>query len=281
MGGEYKPQRYNRNHNALNMAVFEAVSAIAVGAVILGDKGQPENTAHLNASHTVDVAWPRCRDWGIGGRGRGGDDGTGNDCLYETKCVNSLVKSLPVGLGSNAKGGAPAAMGHRIAHGNTAEHYCCKLQGLGVRSARRSGAEPPIGGRRAQPPSKNSRITPTTVRAGLPSALQTCSKTPLLAGVDPHIAGRRDGPSWMASVTRRSTSAGGQAAPSTVSAGSGWDSLCCSTSSATRTERGRCSVSPVQHFNAFAPMCLSEAGSASSGMPARQGRRCGAARWQR
>jgi hypothetical protein len=39
-------------------------------------------------------------------------------------------------------------------------------------------------------------------RAGWPSALQTCSKTPLLAGLDPHPAGRRDGPSWMASVTR-------------------------------------------------------------------------------
>jgi hypothetical protein len=66
----------------------------------------------------------------------------------KSKCVdfNSLVKSLPVGLGSNANGGSPAAMGHRFAFGNTAEHCRCKgvgMLGLGC-EARRSGAQGPL-----------------------------------------------------------------------------------------------------------------------------------------
>jgi hypothetical protein len=47
----------------------------------------------------------------------------------------------------------------------------CHLGTMDRPVATSAGAEPPIGGRRAQPPSKNSRITPTTVWAGLASAL--------------------------------------------------------------------------------------------------------------
>eukprot|EP00962_Isochrysis_galbana_P016259 scaffold4655_cov115-Isochrysis_galbana.AAC.2 len=43
-------------HNAVNCAVYEALSAVAVGAVLLGDKGAPQATAHLNSTHVLDIA---------------------------------------------------------------------------------------------------------------------------------------------------------------------------------------------------------------------------------
>jgi hypothetical protein len=67
---------------------------------VSGDKGAQEDTAHLNSTQVVDVAEI------------GGDDDTGNDCLYETKCISPLKKSHALGLGSVANGGAPAPMGH-------------------------------------------------------------------------------------------------------------------------------------------------------------------------
>jgi hypothetical protein len=115
-GGEY-----NRRHNSVNYSAFEAVRAVAVGSVLLGDKGQPQQTAHLNSTHVLDIAEI------------GGDENTGGDCLYETKCANPLVKSLPVGRGSHANGGAPASMGHRLAFGNTAEPYRCLVYGCAER----------------------------------------------------------------------------------------------------------------------------------------------------
>jgi hypothetical protein len=115
-GGEH-----NRRHNAVNFALYEAITAVAIGAVVLGDKRAPEDTAHLNSTHVVDIAEI------------GGDDDTGNDCLHETKCISSLKKSHALGLGSVANGGAPAPMGHRNAFGNTAEHMRCLVYGCAER----------------------------------------------------------------------------------------------------------------------------------------------------
>jgi hypothetical protein len=99
----------------VNFALYEAIAAVAIGAVVLGDKAAPEDTAHLNPTYVVDVAEI------------GGDDDTGNDCLYETKCVSSLKKSHALGLGSVAHGGAPAPMGHRNARSATPPSTCAVL----------------------------------------------------------------------------------------------------------------------------------------------------------
>jgi hypothetical protein len=109
-GGEY-----NRRHNAVNLCVAPAIGAVAIEAVILGDKEHAGNTAHLNSTHVLDIAE------------LGGDEDTGGDCIYETKCANPLLKSFVLGRGSATHGGAPASMGHRIAFGNTAEHYALPL----------------------------------------------------------------------------------------------------------------------------------------------------------
>jgi len=50
-GGEH-----NKRHNAVNRAATEALGAVAIGPVILGDKGSPEATVHLNSSHVIDIA---------------------------------------------------------------------------------------------------------------------------------------------------------------------------------------------------------------------------------
>jgi len=119
-GGEY-----NKRHNAVNYALYEAITAVAVGPILLGDKGAPEKTAHLNSTHVVDTAE-------LGGDG---DDDGGGDCLYETKCANPLIKSLTSGLGSYPGGGAPAPMGHCIAFGDTAEQYRRLVYGCAKRGS--------------------------------------------------------------------------------------------------------------------------------------------------
>ena len=60
---------YNRRHNAVLRATHKMVAAVAVGACVLGDKGDPEKTAALNEGHAVDLAELE------------GDDASGGDCL--------------------------------------------------------------------------------------------------------------------------------------------------------------------------------------------------------
>ena len=72
-GGEY-----NRRHNSVLRATHKMVAAVAVGACVLGDKGDPEKTAALNAGHAVDLAELE------------GDDERGGDCLYEVKVPSPL-----------------------------------------------------------------------------------------------------------------------------------------------------------------------------------------------
>ena len=75
------------------------VGAVAVGACVLGDKGEPEKTAMLNEGHAVDLAE------------LGGDDVTGGgDMLYEIKVPSPLTKKWSAGKGSKDGGGAPATV---------------------------------------------------------------------------------------------------------------------------------------------------------------------------
>eukprot|EP00962_Isochrysis_galbana_P059402 scaffold32972_cov135-Isochrysis_galbana.AAC.2 len=47
---------YTCEYNAVNYVLYETIAAVAIGAVLLGDKGAPENTAHFNSTHEVDAA---------------------------------------------------------------------------------------------------------------------------------------------------------------------------------------------------------------------------------
>jgi len=122
-GGEY-----NRRHNAVNAAFCDAIRAVAIGPIVLGDKGDALATVHLNSTHVIDAAE------------LGGDDNTGGDCLYETKCINAL-KFNPRGAGNGNQryGGAPAPMGHRTAFGNTAESTRCLVFGCAERGTQAQG----------------------------------------------------------------------------------------------------------------------------------------------
>jgi hypothetical protein len=48
--------------------VAQAIGAVAIGAVILGDKEHAGNTAHLNSTHVLDIA-ELGGDEDTGGRG--------------------------------------------------------------------------------------------------------------------------------------------------------------------------------------------------------------------
>ena len=102
---------YNRRHNGVNRAAHAMVSAVAVGGVVLGDKGKPEDTAHLNSTHVLDFAE------------LGGDEETGGDALWETKVPSPLKAHYSAGRGSTAGGGKPATMGHVIGFGSTEEEH--------------------------------------------------------------------------------------------------------------------------------------------------------------
>jgi hypothetical protein len=119
---------YNKRHNGVMYKAQRMVSAVAVGAVIQGDKTKPELTQELNATHTIDLAE------------LGGDEATGADVLYEIKVPSPLVKSKRVGRGTQAHGGVPAAVGHLYDFGNTLEEYEVTVFGSPERGRPRDGA---------------------------------------------------------------------------------------------------------------------------------------------
>ena len=125
--GEANAGEYNRRHNAALRAGREAVSAVAVGAVVLGDKGDAEKTRDLNADHTLDLAE------------LGGDDATGRDALYEFKVPTPLTKGYAAGRGSADGGGAPASVGHLYGFGSTLEKYKRLVNGVRERGRQREG----------------------------------------------------------------------------------------------------------------------------------------------
>ena len=67
---------YNHRHNAVLRKGHQMVSAVAVGAVIQGDKDDKERTDALNETHHVDLAELE------------GDDATGGDCC----CTASSIR---------------------------------------------------------------------------------------------------------------------------------------------------------------------------------------------
>jgi len=93
------------------------IAAVAIGAVVLGDKEDLARTAMLNEGHAVDVAE------------LGADEETGADVLYEVKCKSALCKKYSAGRGSAALGGQPKSMGHKIGFGNTEEEERVRILG--------------------------------------------------------------------------------------------------------------------------------------------------------
>ena len=121
-GGEY-----NRRHNAVLRAVRDMVAAGATGQLVLGDKGDPDKTADLNATHAVDLAE------------LGANEATGGDVLYEVKCASPTKASQSAGNGSTGHGGAPASVGHLLGHGNTEEHLRLQILGCQERGRKSQG----------------------------------------------------------------------------------------------------------------------------------------------
>ena len=114
---------YTRRHNACLYAIRNMIAAVAIGTVVLGDKEDLARTAMLNEGHAVDVAE------------LGADEDTGADVLYEVKCKSALCKKYSAGKGSEALGGQPKSMGHKIGFGSTEEEervriLGCKKRGL-------------------------------------------------------------------------------------------------------------------------------------------------------
>ena len=108
---------YTRRHNACLRAIRDMIAAVAIGAVVLGDKEDLARTAMLNEGHAVDVAE------------LGADEETGADVLYEVKCKSALCKKYSAGKGSAALGGQPKSMGHKIGFGNTEEEERVRILG--------------------------------------------------------------------------------------------------------------------------------------------------------
>lgn len=118
---------YNRRHNAACRGLHSAISAVAVGPVLLGDKERPEATAHLNSDHVLDVAEV------------GGDIETGGDHLWEIKTPSPTTTTRSEGRGSSVNGGAPASVGHHFAFGNTEEKYRVNILGCRARGRQADG----------------------------------------------------------------------------------------------------------------------------------------------
>ena len=128
--GDYTDGRsnHNRRHGGALRGWYDAISAVVDTPVILGDKGTPEATAHLNRGHVIDIGEP------------GGGPG-GTDRLTEIKIASPLQMRHAAGVGSSVNGGTPASVGHLYAFGNTEERL--RLANLGCR-ARGHPSMPPL-----------------------------------------------------------------------------------------------------------------------------------------
>ena len=117
----------NKRHNMALSRGYDMLVAVAVGEVGKGDKEDPEKTADLNEGHAVDLYE------------MGGDEDTGGDTLLEFKVGHPNKKTAPKGRGSRKKGGAPAAVGHKYAFGNTEEQFRLQILGCKARGRTRDG----------------------------------------------------------------------------------------------------------------------------------------------
>ena len=110
----------NRQHNMLLNRVRDAVLAVAIGQVVMGDKTQSHLTDQFNKGHIPDIVEI------------GGDDASGKDNIWEIKTKSSTCPSNAkhAGNGNRKDGGAIASVGHRYGFGNTEEEVRILMFGL-------------------------------------------------------------------------------------------------------------------------------------------------------
>ena len=120
---------HNKRHNAVLWAVRNALAAVAIGSIVLGDKEDPSKTAELNSTHIVDLAE------------LGGCEETGADVLYEIKVLSPVRAKRSAGRGTRLHGGCWASVGHLYGFGNTEEEYREIILG---RSARGRSCDGPL-----------------------------------------------------------------------------------------------------------------------------------------
>ena len=130
MLGDYADGRSNhtQRHGGALRGWHAAISAVVDTPIVLGDKGTPEATAHLNSGHVLDIGEP------------GGGPG-GCDRITEIKIASPLPLRHAAGVGSAIHGGTPASVGHLYAFGNTEERL--RVANLGCR-ARGHPSLPPL-----------------------------------------------------------------------------------------------------------------------------------------
>ena len=91
---------HSTRHHATNRAWRDALAAVAIGAVDLGDKGEADKYKQYNAGHVADLIQAGASRWGT-------------DWLGESKVPSSLCSSPPHGQCER--------VGHLVAFGCTEE----------------------------------------------------------------------------------------------------------------------------------------------------------------
>ena len=97
---------HTKRHNAANLAIRDALVAVATSTVLVGDREKKSAYQHYNAGRVPDLIQPGASPWGT-------------DWLGETKVPSPLTSTPHAGHGSSAYGGSPADVGHLYALGNT------------------------------------------------------------------------------------------------------------------------------------------------------------------
>ena len=115
---------HSTRHHATNRAWRDACAAVAIGAVILGDKEKADEYKQYNADHVSDIVQPGASAWHT-------------DWLGENKVASPLCTSHS----PNARAGRVQNVGHLFAFGNTEERLHRDI--LGCRERDRP-ADPPF-----------------------------------------------------------------------------------------------------------------------------------------
>ena len=161
--------QHNTRHHATNRAWHRALSAVAIGPVLLGDKEQAEQYKQYNKGHVPDLVQPGATAWGT-------------DWIGETKVASPFTATRHAGHGSRAGGGTPQDVGHAFAAGNTEERLHRAILGCRPRGRPQDGpfdhntgrghvAHHPGDYADALSPTKNNQVVPliTEVFGGLAS----------------------------------------------------------------------------------------------------------------
>ena len=92
---------HNRRHNSVLNNAYDAVTAVAIGQVVKGDKTDRDKMAALNEGTVSDLVELE------------GDEESGSDVHIEVKVPSPLTKSAKQkGRGTNKHGGTPTSNGH-------------------------------------------------------------------------------------------------------------------------------------------------------------------------